>query len=360
MLLHGIFPAVTTPFYPDGSLYFRKLEHNLDRYSKSPVAGVVVLGSTGEAVMLSDEEKREVLKAARHAVTPEKVLIAGSGAESARTTLELTEHAAKLGYDVALIRTPHYYKPQMRAAEMLAFYRFVADRSPLPILLYSVPAFTGYDLPEDLVTQLAEHRNIIGIKESGGDVEKIKRMVAATRHIKRQATVTEIQQAVTGRMLATPAVAPTAEFVSAQSLGQKTGEGAAGSAVATAPPSAKSNLKSRNREVGFQVMAGSAQKLKPSLDAGAAGAVLAFADPAPTACFEIFAAWKDGDMQLAEAKQERIREAATTLVVKHGIPATKYAMDLNGYYGGPPRLPFLPLDASVKAEVERLMADIRN
>src|SRR3954464_3260882 len=165
MLLHGIFPAATTPFYPDGAIYFRKLEYNLDRYSKAPIAGIVVLGSTGEAVMLSDEEKREVLKTARHAVTAEKVLVAGTGAESARTTLELTEHAAQLGYDVALIRTPHYYKPQMRAAEMLAFYRFVADRSPLPILLYSVPAFTGYDLPEDIVLALSGHPNIIGIKE---------------------------------------------------------------------------------------------------------------------------------------------------------------------------------------------------
>src|SRR4051812_43856905 len=357
MLLHGIFPAVTTPFYPDGAVYFRKLEHNLDRYSKSPVAGVAVLGSTGEAVMLSDEEKREVLKVARHAVTPERVLVAGTGAESARTTLELTEHAAKLGYDVALIRTPHYYKPQMRAPELLAFCRFVADRSPLPILLYSVPAFTGYDMPEDMVSALAEHRNIVGIKESGGDVEKIRRMVAATRHIKRQTTVTEVQKAVTGRMLAVPepGSAPTSEFVSAASLG---GTSLSGASVATASP--KSGIKTRTKEIGFQVMAGSAHKLKASLDAGAVGAVLAFADAAPTACFEILAAWKDGDMQLAEEKQERIREAAATLVVKHGIPATKYAMDLNGYYGGPPRLPLLPLDAAVKTEVERLMADIRN
>ncbi|MDP9267306.1 MAG: dihydrodipicolinate synthase family protein [Acidobacteriota bacterium] len=357
MLLHGIFPAVTTPFYPDGAVYFRKLEHNLDRYSKSPVAGVAVLGSTGEAVMLSDVEQREVLKASRHAVTPEKVLIAGTGAESARVTLELTEHAAKLGYDAALIRTPYYYKPQMRAAEMLAFYRFVADRSPLPILLYSVPAFTGYDLPEEIVVALAEHANIVGIKESGGDVEKIGRMVAATRHIRRQASVTEVQQAVTGRMLASPAPAagsaPASEFVSAATLG---------SAVATAPPRSPPlpTSKTRTKEVGFQVLAGSAHKLKPSLDAGAVGAVLAFADAAPTACFEILAAWKDGDMQLAEEKQQRIREAASTLVVKHGIPATKYAMDLNGYYGGPPRLPLLPPEAAVKSEVERLMADIRN
>src|SRR5206468_468057 len=110
------------------------------------------------------------------------------------------------------------------------------------------------------------HRNIIGIKESGGDVEKIKRMVAATRSIKRQTTVTEVQQAVTGRMLAAPAAAATSEFVSAQSLG--------GTAVASAPP--KSAMKTRTKEVGFQVIAGSAQKLKPSLDAGAVGAVLAF------------------------------------------------------------------------------------
>lgn len=130
MLLQGIFPPITTPFYPDGKVYFKKIEANVDRYSKTPVAGIVALGSTGEAIMLSSQEQRDVLKSARTVTAPEKVLIAGTGTESAVETLNLTEYAAELGYDVALVRTPFYYKKQMQPANMLAFYRTVADRSP--------------------------------------------------------------------------------------------------------------------------------------------------------------------------------------------------------------------------------------
>src|SRR3984957_9787074 len=202
MLLQGIFPPITTPFYPDGNIYFKKLEHNVERYSKTPVAGLTVLGSTGEAVMLSDEERRAVLKAAREAAAPSKVLIAGTGIESAIETLRLTDYAAELGYDVALIRTPHFYRKQMLSANLLSFYRTVADRSPLPVMIYNVPPFTAYDMPAELVIELADHPNIIGIKESGGDVEKIRKMVGRTRHVKRSATVTEAFEAVTPRMLA--------------------------------------------------------------------------------------------------------------------------------------------------------------
>src|SRR6202043_814746 len=128
MLLNGIFPPVTTPFYPDGNVYFKKLEHNVEHYSKTPVAGIVVLGSTGEAILLSDQERRDVLKAAREAAAPQKVLIAGAGMESASETLRLTEYAAELGYDVALIRTPHLTTGAMQPDNLLAFYRAVADR----------------------------------------------------------------------------------------------------------------------------------------------------------------------------------------------------------------------------------------
>lgn len=352
MLLHGIFPAITTPFYPDGRVYYRKLEHNADRYSRTPVAGIVVLGSTGEAIMLSDEEQREVLHEARAATTPDKVLIAGTGAESVVETLRLTEHAARLGYDAALVRTPHYYRPQMKAQNILTFYRTVADRSPLPVLLYTVPAFTAYDLPIEVVLELSEHPNIIGIKESGGDVEKIRRMAAEGQRIKRNATVTEIFTAVTGRMLAQKEErgGNGSELVPASVLA-----GSSQSATAT-----KSQLKTRTKEVGFQVLAGTAQKLLSSLEAGAVGAVLAFAAFAPTACFEIYTAWKDRDPELAREKQQRIVEAAQKVVGEFGIPGVKYALDLNGYYGGHPRMPLLTLTAEQKAEVERLMENIRN
>jgi 4-hydroxy-2-oxoglutarate aldolase len=377
MLLHGIFPPITTPFYPDGRVYLKKLEHNVERYSKTPVAGVVALGSTGEAVMLSDDERREVLKSTREACAPHKVLIAGTGAESAIETLRLTDYAAELGFDVALIRTPSFYQSRMQPANMLAFYRTVADRSPIPVMIYNVPVFTKYDIPAELVAGLAGHPNIVGIKESGGDVEKVRRMVDLTRHIKRSAMVTQTFDAVTPRMMKAEAGSPDQELVPvsmladnpAQSSGavlRRTGGGArphtdtAGSAPSSSSISVANNLKTREKEVGFQVLVGVAQKLLSSLEAGATGAILAFAAPAPTACYEIYAAWKEGDSELARLKQERISAPSNRVAGELGIPALKYASDLNGYYGGPPRLPLLPLTGEQKAEVEQLMSDIRN
>ena len=354
MLLHGIFPPITTPFYPDGNIYFKKLEHNVERYSKTPVAGLTVLGSTGEAIMLSDEERRQALKGGREAAAPDKVLIAGTASESAVETLRLTEYAAELGYDVALVRTPHFYKKVMHPANMLAFYRTVADRSPLPVMIYNVPGFTGYDIPADVVVELAGHSNIIGMKESSGDVEKIRKMVEGTREVKRSATVTETFDAVTPRML--------------KASGGGNGQGGelvqvsapAGAKPSSAAVSVVSGMKTRQKEVGFQIVVGLAQKLAPSLDAGAVGGILAFADAAPTACYEIYAAWKEGDAKLAREKQERISKATERISGDFGIPGLKYGMDLNGYFGGPARLPLLPLTAALRAEVEELLADVRN
>jgi dihydrodipicolinate synthase/N-acetylneuraminate lyase len=369
MLLHGIIPPVTTPFYADGRVYYKKLEHNVERYSKTPISGMVVLGSTGEAIMLSDEERREVLKTAREACAPHKVLVAGTGAESALETIRLTEYAAELGYDAALVRTPHFYRPQMQPANLLTFYRTVADRSPIPILIYSVPVFTKYDMASDLVIELAEHPNIVGIKESGGDAAKIRQMVEGTRHIKRSATVTETFAAVTPRMVKaarSESSEGNGQLVSVAALAggvTRTGGDArrpTSGGVSSSGLSVVNGVKTRQKEVGFQVLAGAAQRLLPSLEAGAVGAVLAFATPAPTACYEVYAAWKEGDQELARLKQERITAAATRVGSELGIPALKYAMDLNGYYGGPPRLPLLPLTADAKSEVGKLMTDIRN
>ena len=367
MLLHGIFTPITTPFYPDGKIYFRKLEQNVEQYCRAPIAGIVVQGSTGEAVFLSDDEKREVLKSVREAAANDKVLIAGTGIESAIETLRLTEYAAELGYDVAMVRTPHYFKGQMaQPANMLAFYRFVCDHSPLPVIIYNFPQATGYDMPVEVILELAGHPNLIGIKESSGSIEKVQKMVEGTRHIKRAATVTETFAAVTGRMLKA-ASAATPEAGELVTVGALAGTAAETGSLAHAKPKPSSSavtmvggLKTRQKEVGFQVMVGAAQKLHPSLEAGAVGAVLAFADCAPTACYEIYAAWKDGNAALAREKQERIAHAAQRIVGELSIPAVKYAMDYNGYYGGPVRLPLLPLTADKKAEVEGLLAGIRN
>ncbi len=261
MFLHGIFPPITTPFYPDGKIYFRKLEQNVEHYSRTPVVGIVVLGSTGEAILLSDEERREVLKCARESAASEKVLIAGTGVESAIETLRLTEYAAALGYDIAMVRTPHYYKGQMaNPANMLAFYRFVCDRSPLPVIIYNFPQATGYDIPAEIVIELAEHPNLIGIKESSGSIEKVQKMVEGTRHIKRSATVTETFAAVTGRMVnvanAASASADGSALVSVGALA-----GTAAPKPSSAAVTVVSGLKTRQKEVGFQVLVGRRAKV---------------------------------------------------------------------------------------------------
>lgn len=352
MLLEGIFTAATTPFYPDGRLYLKKLEHNVARYSRTPIAGMVILGSTGEGVMLGDEETREVLRVASESVVAEKVLLAGVGRESALETIKLAEFAASLNYDAVLVRTPNYYGPQMRPMEMLTYFRTVADRSPLPVVLYTIPKFTRYDLATELVAELAQHPNIIGLKDSSGNLERQEKIVEATRSAAKRATaVTNIFTAFTNRMLlAQPLEAST--FVPADILGAKT------TAVAVPPP--KPKVVTRVKEVGFQVLTGSADTLAQALDFGVSGAVLGFAACAPQACQEIFTAWKDNDPKLAADKQKRVAEASRVVTGQYGIPGIKYGCELNGYYGGRPRLPLLPLNAEEQAQVTKLMADIRN
>ncbi len=353
MLIEGVFAAVTTSFYPDERVYFRKVEANVARYSRSLLAGMVVLGSTGEAVALDDAESRDVLRTAAEAAAPEKVLIAGVGRESLKSTVELAEAAAHFQYDAILVRTPAYFASQLSSAAVLTYFRSVADRSPLPVVLYNIPKFVPYQIPIEIVAELAQHPNIIGIKESGGSVKRIQAVIAATRTApRRTVTVTPVFEAVTARMLK-PGAAETesATFVSVGNL-------AGGVALAQTPPTAP--LKTRTKEVGFQVLAGSASIVLESLEAGAAGAILAFAACAPQACQEVYFAWKDHDLKLAAEKQQRILAPSQRIVGDLGISGVKYACDFNGYYGGRARSPLLPVTAEEKVEIERLLAEIRN
>ncbi|HEX4322383.1 MAG TPA: dihydrodipicolinate synthase family protein [Acidobacteriaceae bacterium] len=355
MLLEGIFAPITTPFYPDERIYFKKLEFNVARMSLTGLAGIVVLGSTGEAVALDDVETREVLRVAAGSAHEEKVLIAGIGRESVKTTVDLAEAAAGFGYDAVLVRNPCYYRPQLTNEALLHYFRTVADRSQLPVILYSIPKFTQAEIPLEVVAELAQHPNVIGLKESSGSVERVRDVVQATRlSPRRTVTVTPIFEAVTGRMLAAkPAAA--GNFISAEGLAAGADGGVA---LAVAPPSPA--RKTRTREVGFQVLTGSAATLKESLDTGASGAILAFATCAPQACQEIYTAWKEHDDKLAIDKQLRIAEAGNVIASKLGIAGIKYACDFNGYYGGKARSPLLPVSAETKAEIERLLAQIRN
>jgi dihydrodipicolinate synthase/N-acetylneuraminate lyase len=292
------------------------------------------------------------LRAARDAAADDRILIAGVGHESLSETLKRIEHAASLDYDLVLVRTPHFYRPQMGPAEMLNYYRMVADASPLPVLLYNIPAYTAYELPLDVIGKLSGHANIYGIKDSSGKPDRIAAIVAAAASApRRNAAVTATFTAVTSRMLNAQAEAAglAAALMPADAL-------MAGVGYAAPPPP---TFKTRMREVGFQVLCGSAQTLLPSLAAGATGGVLAMASFAPQASTEIYMAWKDRDTKLAEEKQQRILGAADLVCGRLGIPGVKYACELNGYYGGSPRLPLLPLTAAERDEVEHSLRDIR-
>ncbi|HEY6129553.1 MAG TPA: dihydrodipicolinate synthase family protein [Candidatus Acidoferrum sp.] len=174
----GIFPALTTPFRDDGSVALDQFKADLARYNSTGLAGYVVLGSTGESVLLSVAEAESLLAAGREAAAPAKLLIAGTGAESTAETIARTKRAAALGYHVALVKTPYYYKPAYKPEVYIRHYRSVADASPVPLLLYSVPIFTGITLETPEIVALAEHPNIIGIKDSSGAIQRIVEVAA--------------------------------------------------------------------------------------------------------------------------------------------------------------------------------------
>ncbi|MGA2578801.1 MAG: dihydrodipicolinate synthase family protein [Bryobacteraceae bacterium] len=293
MKLQGIFPPITTPFDHAGNLYAAKVQHNIEKWNRTTLAGYVVTGSTGESVLLTVEEKIELWEmVARHAA-PDKLLIAGTGVESVRETVCLTNRAAELGYGAALVKTPHYYKNLLnRADAQTLYYRAVADQSRIPVIIYNFPQATALDIPAAAVVELSHHPNIIGIKESSGNMEKVMQIMRESRP-------------------------------------------------------------------GFQVTVGSAPTLWPSLLMGATGAILAFANAAPYATIAIWEAYRMREEEAGRDWQNRIARAAVLVTTKYGIPGLKHAMDLNGYYGGPPRLPLSIPTPEAKREIEEAFQDLK-
>jgi 4-hydroxy-2-oxoglutarate aldolase len=293
MKLQGIFPPIATPFDRNGNIFAAKLQHNVQKWNRAALSGYVVMGSTGESVMLNTEEKAAVWELVARYAAQEKLLIAGTGAESVRETVCLTNMAAGMGYKAAMVRTPHYYKSAVTKPEtQLLFFRAVADQSRIPIIIYNWPQTTGVDIPAETVAQLAEHPNIAGVKESSGNMEKVMRLVRECRP-------------------------------------------------------------------EFNVLVGSAPTLWPSLLMGARGAILAYANAAPYSCIAIWEAHLRREEAAGLDWQNRIARAARLVTVKHGIPGLKYAMDLNGYYGGPPRLPLTVPSPEARKEIEDAFADLK-
>src|SRR5258708_27080056 len=138
MKLQGIFPPIATPFNYDGELFRTKLIHNVDKWNRTALAGYVVCGSTGESVYLTTEEKVQLWEWVAGAASPDKLLIAGTGVESVRETVDLTNRAASLGYKAAMVRTPHYYKSLLnKDAAQLLYFSTVADQAKIPLMIYN-------------------------------------------------------------------------------------------------------------------------------------------------------------------------------------------------------------------------------
>jgi 4-hydroxy-2-oxoglutarate aldolase len=176
--LNGIFPPITTPFI-NGKVAYDKLADNVEKWNLTGLQGFVVLGSNGEYVSLSEEEKRTIVDTVAQSAADEMLIIAGTGCESTAETLRLTEDCAQLGAHAALVVTPHYYAGRMGEAALVRHYSEIADHSPIPILVYNVPKFTHINLAAGIVARLSEHPNIIGIKDSSGNVIQLGELLNA-------------------------------------------------------------------------------------------------------------------------------------------------------------------------------------
>ncbi|MGE3842159.1 MAG: dihydrodipicolinate synthase family protein [Vicinamibacterales bacterium] len=180
MNLNGILPPVATPFSVDGELDLDSLRFNVVRWMRTGLRGLVVLGSNGEAGYVDEDEAERVIAAAREHVPSDRVLMAGAGHDSTRATVRACQRAARAGADAVLIRPPTVFKGQMTSDILMRHYQRIADASPAPVFLYNFSAAFGITLTADVIASLAAHENIIGLKESGGDLAQIAEQLART------------------------------------------------------------------------------------------------------------------------------------------------------------------------------------
>jgi len=171
--LEGIFPPIPTPFNSEGEVALNAIKDNLKYLNQFDLRGIVVLGSNGEFVLLKEEEKLEVLKTARESIPSDRLLIAGVGCQSTDQTIELSRKAANVGADAALVITPSYYRSRMTSEAMSRHYRSIAESSPIPVIIYNMPACTGIDIDADTIAVISKHPNIAGIKDSSGNIIKM-------------------------------------------------------------------------------------------------------------------------------------------------------------------------------------------
>ena len=181
--LKGIFPPVVTPFNRRGDVDEERFRENLQKYAGIGLGGVVVAGSTGEALYLSEAERLRLVEIAREVVRPPELLLVGTGLESTRETIRLSREAIARGADALLVLPPHYYKSRMDSPTLLGHFRLLADSVKRPVILYSIPQFTGINMEAEVIAELSGHPNIVGLKESSGQLAFVKTIL---RKVARQ------------------------------------------------------------------------------------------------------------------------------------------------------------------------------
>ena len=293
MKLQGIFASIATPFDYKGDIYPAKVQHNVEKWNRTALAGYIVCSSAGEGVLLSSEEKILVWKMVAQHAAPDRILIADAGVEGVRETVALANQAAALGYKAVLCGVPHHYKTMMYGAGcQMLYYRAVADRSGVPVIIHNAPPYTGVDIASETIATLSEHPNIAGAIESGTPSGRLRQTSEAARK-------------------------------------------------------------------GFQLLTGSASGVWEALQAGAHGAAISFASAAPYAAIAIWEAFRTREEDAGFDWQARIAHPSVLVTDLYGVPGLKHAMDLNGYYGGPPRLPLVALPKAAQAEIDEAFRDLK-
>ncbi len=283
----GIFAALVTPFIGE-KLSVEKFKDNIQKYNASGLAGYVVLGSTGECVSLSDQESERLVRAVKEAAAKGKKIIAGTARESTKLTIEFTNAMADLGIDAALVRPPSYYKSRMGRDALKKHYLTLAEKSRVPLIIYNIPQNTGISLESRLIMELSSHPNIVGLKESAGNLSFL------------------------------------------------------GEVIPKVP-------------AGFSYLLGSGNVILPGLVMGACGAILSVANVAPDICLEIYHLFQENKIEAAAKLQQDLIPLNKAIMETYGIPGLKYALDVRGYYGGPCRLPLLPIEEKGETELRGLL-----
>jgi 4-hydroxy-2-oxoglutarate aldolase len=293
--LAGIYPPVPTFFTEQGDVDLATLRHHLKRITAPEhlsVAGIVALGSNGEAAHLDEQERQQVIQTIRETTPATLPIFAGASAQSTRGTIALCEAAARAGANAVLILPPSYFRSQMSREALVRHYHTVASASPIPTIIYNMPGSTGgLDLDAETILAIAEHPRVLGVKDSAGNVTKLAEIVAKARQ-------------------------------------------------------------------GFQVLAGSAGFLLPSLAVGATGAVAALANIVPRQCRMVIELFQQGCLEEARALQVRLIPINSAVTTRFSVPGLKAALELSAGYGGPPRPPLLPLTGGEREQVKRLLTAI--